>query len=76
MNMGRIIRLSVKALKKQYKIYPDVRFKDDDATEVSLLDVANQLEAISGLMYPDSKEFAVETMIPGKAFKITRIEKR
>ena len=54
------MRLSVKALKKQYKLYPDVRFKDDDATEVSLLDVANQLEAISGLMYPDAKEFAVQ----------------
>lgn len=76
MNMRRIMRLSVKAFKKQYKIYPDVRFKDDDATEVSLLDVANQLEAISGLMYPDAKEFTVKVMIPGKVFKITRIEKR
>ena len=74
--MRRIMRLSVKALKKQYKAHPDVRFKDDDATEVSLLDVANQLEAISGLMYPDAKEFTVKAMIPGKVFKITRIEKR
>lgn len=70
------MRLSVKALKKQYKLYPDVRFKDDDATEVSLLDVANQLEAISGLMYPDAKEFIVKTKVAGKAFEITRIEKR
>lgn len=76
MNMKRIMKLSVKALKKQYKLYPGVRFKDDDAKEVSLLDVANQLEAISGLMYPDAKEFAVKAMIPGKVFKITRIEKR
>lgn len=76
MNMKRIMKLSVRALKKQYKLCPDVRFKDDDAKEVSLLDVANQLEAISGLMYPDAKEFAVETIIPEKAFKITRIEKR
>lgn len=76
MNMKRIMKLSVRALKKQHKLYPDVRFKDDDATEVSLLDVANQLEAISGLMYPDTKEFAVKTMIPGKVFKVTRVEKR
>lgn len=76
MNMKRIMKLSVRALKKQYKLCPDVRFKDDDAKEVSLLDVANQLEAISGLMYPDAKEFAVKVMIPGKVFKITRIEKR
>lgn len=58
--LKRMMQFGSKALRVQNKRMPNKRFKDDDGTELSFADIADQIDAFLEFIYESEEDLYIE----------------